>query len=105
MGHSMIQYILYIGITVLLAIPLGRYIGKVMNGEKVFLSKLLVPCEKGIYRLLKINHEEEMTWRKYASSVVWVSVIGVFVLMLQELCYMCYFHYPLCYPLYWCHRA
>ena len=82
MENSIIQYVLYVGITVILAIPLGIYIGKVMNGEKVFLSKVLSPCEKGIYRILKIDNEEEMTWKKYASSVIWVSVIGFVVLML-----------------------
>ena len=82
MENSIIQYVLYVGITVILAIPLGMYIGKVMNGEKVFLSKVLSPCEKGIYRILKIDNEEEMTWKKYASSVVWISVIGFVVLML-----------------------
>lgn len=82
MENSIIQYVLYVGITVILAIPLGMYIGKVMNGEKVFLSKVLSPCEKGIYRILKIDNEEEMTWKKYASSVLWVSVIGFVVLML-----------------------
>ena len=82
MGSSMIQYILYVGITVILAIPLGMYIGKVMNGEKVFISKLLVPCEKAIYRMLRINDEEEMSWKKYAFSIIWVSVVSFIVLML-----------------------
>ena len=43
----------------ILAIPLGSYIGKVMNGEKVFLSKLLSPCEKFIYKIMKIKDNEE----------------------------------------------
>ena len=82
MGNSIIQYILYVGITILLAIPLGLYIGRVMNGEKVFLSKVMVPCEKGIYRLLRINAEEEMSWKKYAASVIGVSVVSFLTLML-----------------------
>lgn len=82
MGNSIIQYILYVGITVLLAIPLGSYIGKVMNGEKVFTSKLLAPCERGIYRLLNVKQEEEMTWKKYASGVIWTSAISFVLLML-----------------------
>lgn len=82
MENAIIQYSLYVGITVLLAIPLGIYIGKVMNGEKVFLSKVLVPCEKAIYRILRIDHEEEMTWKKYAAAVAWVSIISFVVLML-----------------------
>lgn len=41
----LIYYFVILVILVILAIPLGSYIGKVMNGEKVFLSKLLSPCE------------------------------------------------------------
>ena len=37
---TVIQYILYLAILVILAIPLGAYIKKVMDGEKTFLSKL-----------------------------------------------------------------
>ena len=40
MINSIIQYSLYLIILVVLAIPLGKYIGKVMNGEKVFLSNI-----------------------------------------------------------------
>ena len=44
--ESFIQYAVYLIILVALAIPLGAYIGKVMNGEKVFLSRICGPCEK-----------------------------------------------------------
>ena len=43
--ESFIQYAVYLIILVALAIPLGAYIGKVMNGEKVFLSRICGPCE------------------------------------------------------------
>ena len=39
MTGTVIQYILYLVILVVFAIPLGGYIGKVMNGEKLFLIK------------------------------------------------------------------
>lgn len=55
-----LQYIIYLAILVALGIPLGKYIGKVMDGEKVWLSKILLPCERGIYKLLKIDEKEEM---------------------------------------------
>jgi K+-transporting ATPase ATPase A chain len=76
MGNVIVQYSLYLVITVVLAIPLGKYIGKVMNGERVFLSRILIPCEKFIYRLLKIDSNEEMTWKKYTASIIWISVIS-----------------------------
>ena len=33
---AVLQYILYLAVLVVLAIPLGAYIHKVMNGEKPF---------------------------------------------------------------------
>ena len=35
---TIIQYVFYLAVLVLLAIPLGRYISKAMNGEKAFLQ-------------------------------------------------------------------
>ena len=40
---TVIQYILYLAVLVILAIPLGAYIKKVMNGEKTLLSNILTP--------------------------------------------------------------
>ena len=39
MGNTILQYVLYVVILVALAIPLGCYIGKIMNGEKVWFIK------------------------------------------------------------------
>ncbi|MEG2009243.1 MAG: potassium-transporting ATPase subunit KdpA [Oscillospiraceae bacterium] len=84
MTGTVIQYILYLGILVVLAIPLGAYIAKFMNGEKTFLSKILVPCEKAVYKLLRVNSEEQMSWKKYALCVLLFSAIGfVFLFLLQ----------------------
>ena len=42
---TVVQYVGYLAILVLLGIPLGAYIKKVMDGEKTFLSRILTPCE------------------------------------------------------------
>ena len=34
--ETFIQYIFYLAVLILLAIPLGKYISKAMSGEKVF---------------------------------------------------------------------
>ena len=36
---TMVQYVLYLAILVVLAIPLGTYIKNVMSGEKTFFPK------------------------------------------------------------------
>ena len=82
MTNTAIQMILYCAVLIVLAIPLGRYIGKVMNGEKTVLTRLLSPVENGIYKVLKINREEEMDWKKYAVCAGVFSVISLAVLWL-----------------------
>ena len=84
---SVLQYIIYLAVLVALAIPLGSYIGKVMNGERVWLTPVLAPVERGIYRLLHIDAQEEMPWKKYALCVVLFNGIGfvfLFLLLLWQ---------------------
>ena len=82
---TMIQYVLYLAILVVLAIPLGVYIKNVMSGEKTFLSKVLTPCENLIYKVIRVDREEQMTWKKYAVSVMIFSGIGLVFLFLLQL--------------------
>ena len=82
---TMIQYVLYLAILVVLAIPLGAYIKNVMSGEKTFLSKVLTPCENLIYKVTRVDREEQMTWKKYAVSVMIFSGIGLVFLFLLQL--------------------
>lgn len=83
--NVVLQYGLYLVILVVLAIPLGKYISKVMDGEKVFLSKVLVPVENFIYKIMRINKKEDMTWKKYVVSVVFFSIFGFIILFLLNM--------------------
>lgn len=85
MSNVAIQMVIYVVILVVLSIPLGKYIGKVMNGEKVFLSRVITPAEKGIYRILRLRDEEDMGWKKYGFCAVIFSVIGLAVLFLLQM--------------------
>lgn len=82
---DVIQYVLYLAVLVVLAIPLGRYMKKVMNGEKTFLFRILTPCENMIYKAMRVNKEEQMNWKKYAASVLVFSGIGLVFLFLLQL--------------------
>ena len=82
---TVIQYILYLTVLVILAIPLGTYIKKVMNGEKTILSKILTPCENAVYKVMRVDKEEQMNWKKYAVSVFIFSGIGLVFLFLLQL--------------------
>ncbi len=84
--NTVLQYALYLAVLVILAIPLGAYIEKVMDGEKTFLSRILTPCENAVYKVMRIDREEQMTWKKYLVSVLLFSGIGlIFLFLLQML--------------------
>lgn len=82
---SVIQYILYLAILVVLSIPLGAYMKKVMNGEKTFLSRILTPCENAVYKVMRVKVDEQMNWKKYLASVLVFSGIGLVFLFLLQL--------------------
>lgn len=83
--NALLQYVLYLAILVVFAIPLGKYISKVMDGEKVFLSKILSPIENFIYKIMKVDKKEDMTWKKYAVSVIFFSIFGFIILFLLNI--------------------
>ncbi len=85
MSEAVLQYILYVVLLIGLAVPLGIYIGKVMNGEKVLLTRVLSPVERGIYKVMHIDPQEQMNWKKYALSAVLFSIFGFVILFLLNI--------------------
>ncbi|WP_373485193.1 potassium-transporting ATPase subunit KdpA [Acetobacterium malicum] len=77
---------LYLVILVALSIPLGNYLVKVMTGQRAFLSPLMLPLERMIYRSMGIREEDEMSPGHYALAVMVFSGLGlIFVFGLQML--------------------
>jgi len=74
------------GLTLLLAIPFGRYIAKVYHGEKSLLD-FMAPVENLFYRISGINAQREMTWKEsmvalLTINMVWI-LFAMFILMAQ----------------------
>lgn len=73
----------YIGIifmyvvTVLLAIPLGRYIAKLFKGERTWMD-FMAPIEKFIYKFSGIDPKKEMTWKQHLKALLTINVIWLF---------------------------
>ncbi|NCC55549.1 MAG: potassium-transporting ATPase subunit A, partial [Erysipelotrichia bacterium] len=82
---TLVQYGFYLFVLVVLAIPLGKYIAKVMDNEKVWLSKMIEPLEKFIYKLLRIDKEEQMNWKQYLKAVLLFSLFGFIFLFILNL--------------------
>lgn len=76
----------YFLVVISLGIILSKYIYKVFIEEKHFLSKIITPIEKVIYRTLGIK-EENMSGKKYFISIIcfsMVSFIWLFLLLVFQ---------------------
>jgi K+-transporting ATPase ATPase A chain len=75
---------------VLLLTPvLGRYIHRVMEGERTLLSPVLRPVERAIYRVCGVDETAEQDWKGYTFAVLAMAfvaiVAGYVVLRLQDI--------------------
>ena len=86
-AFAWLQLGLFFGILLLLAKPLGRHMARVFEGEQTFLSRPLGWLERGVYRALGIDANEDMPWTSYATALLTFSLVsGLFtyaVLRLQ----------------------
>lgn len=64
-------------ITVLLAIPLGRYIARVFKGEKTWMD-FMAPIERFIYKFSSIDPKKEMNWKQHLKALLTINVIWLF---------------------------
>ena len=73
--------------TIILAIPLGKYIANVFSDKPSFLDKLFGPVERGIMRLSGVDFKKEMTWKEHLVALLTINlvwfVVGMLVLMFQ----------------------
>ena len=74
--QAMLQYAGYLILLVVLAYPLGKYIDNVMRGRWVWLSPVIRPVERFLYRLTGVNEREEMTWKKYLGCALLFNFCG-----------------------------
>lgn len=69
-------------ITLLLAIPFGKYISKVYTGEKTFLDPVFKPVERFFYKTSGINPENEMNWKQHLTALLTINFLWFFMSML-----------------------
>src|ERR1700744_4796123 len=63
--------------TVLLAIPLGKYIAKLFKGEKTWMD-FMAPVERFIYKFSGIDPNREMNWKQHLKALLTINVIWLF---------------------------
>lgn len=74
------QILLYFIALLLMVKPLGGYMALVYQGEHNFLSPVIAPIERRIYRICGVNPDEEMTWKVYVFALLLFNLFGILLL-------------------------
>ncbi|GAA4435766.1 potassium-transporting ATPase subunit KdpA [Ravibacter arvi] len=68
-------------ITVLLAIPYGKYIAKVYSGERTFLDPVFSGLERWGFRLSGIDPKAGMSWKEHLVALLTINLIWFLISM------------------------
>jgi K+-transporting ATPase ATPase A chain len=84
MTTGLLGIVVTFGLTLLLALPLGRFLANVFQGNKNALD-FLAPLERGIFRLAGIDAQREMTWQQHLLALLTINLVW-FVFAMVILC-------------------
>ncbi|HMH35034.1 MAG TPA: potassium-transporting ATPase subunit KdpA [Puia sp.] len=85
MNTEILGVVAMYAIMVLLAIPLGKYMAKVYNGDRSWLDSVFNPLDKLFFKIGGIRPEKEMNWKQHLIALLTVNLVwflfSMFVLM------------------------
>jgi len=64
--------------------PLGVYMTRVFNRERILLDPVLRPLERLLYRVTGVDEDYEMRWTEYAVAMLLFSAVSMLVLYLLQ---------------------
>ncbi len=82
MNTEILGIVVMYTVMVLLAIPLGRYIGKIYEGKPVWTDRLLNPLDKLFFKIGGVNPDKEMTWKQHLVALLTINLIWFILSML-----------------------
>lgn len=83
---GVVQLLVYLGVLLALAKPLGIYMARVYEGRPNGLGRVLGPIERLQYRTSGVRADDEMSWKRYALAMLLFNLVGFLLLyVLQRL--------------------
>lgn len=87
MNTEILGIIVMFTLSILLAIPLGKYIARVYGGEKTLLDPIFNPIERIFYKISGIKPLTEMNWKQHLVALLTINMVwfllGMLILMTQ----------------------
>ena len=73
------QILLFLGAILALTKPFGTFMYRVFEGEKTWLTPILRPVERVIYKIGGVKEDEEMPWTTYTIAMLLFSIVTLVV--------------------------
>jgi K+-transporting ATPase ATPase A chain len=70
------QIALALALVLASAVPLSGFVARVFSGERTFLTPILAPVERALYRIAGVDPSREQDWFSYAVAMVVFSIAG-----------------------------
>ena len=74
--NGVVQMLLFFGLILVLTRPMGTYMTHVFAGQRTFLTPVLRPVERLLYRLFGVREDQDMPWTTYAFALLIFSLVG-----------------------------
>lgn len=78
-GVAIVQCLVYLAALIALSVPLGRFMARVLAGERTWLHAWLGPLERLLYRAAGVDPHHEMRWSGYAGALLLFNLAGLLV--------------------------
>jgi K+-transporting ATPase ATPase A chain len=80
--QGVLQIFVLLAVVTVIGKLLGTYMFNTLEGGRTFMDRVLVPAERGIYRICGIDPTVEMRWTRYVFALLVVNVVGFVILMI-----------------------
>jgi K+-transporting ATPase ATPase A chain len=74
-SQGFLQIAVFFAIVAACAPFLGAYMARVFSDERVVLTPVVAPVERTLYRLFRVDPEQQQDWKAYARSLVVTSLL------------------------------
>ncbi|MDR0792143.1 MAG: potassium-transporting ATPase subunit KdpA [Chitinophagaceae bacterium] len=81
MNTEILGILLMFTLTLLISVPLGKYMAKVYGGERTLLDTVCNPVEKILFKLGGIDPTKEQTWKQQMAALLTINLIWFLLAM------------------------
>ena len=75
--NGWLQFAIYSVVLLATVRPVGKYLTRVLEGERTWLDPVLRPFERIIYKLCGVRADKEMNWREYTFAMLGFSAASL----------------------------